>query len=100
MDLKQFIEKYITEYNLTKPYEFIEKYVVAQARKIAKNNVTAVGDELVLEWILESEKAVEELEIEKLEAMAAKDLRGKTIKPKKAVVKKGEEYEQINLFEL
>ncbi|NMA16871.1 MAG: hypothetical protein GX935_06460 [Erysipelotrichia bacterium] len=96
MDLKQFIEKYMTEYNLTKSYDFIEKYVIAQARKMAKNNVAAVSDEVVLEWILESEKANEEPKAEKVKVVATE-----TIKPKKAAVKKkGDDYEQINLFEL
>jgi hypothetical protein len=61
MDLKQFIEKYMTEYSLTKPYEFIEKYVIAQARKIAADTMVCQFEGWNhLEYIEQIEKVLKE----------------------------------------
>lgn len=64
MNIQEYIKKYKEEYNLTKNEEFILKFVANKAAKLAVDcggkRVAGISKEVVLEWILESEKEIEE----------------------------------------
>lgn len=108
-DLRALIEKCRKEYKLEKPTEFIEGHVINRALKHATGTdrvqTLGVDDEVVLEWILESEAETEEpkpLSNAVARTAAAPEKSKKDEKP--AAEKKPEQdpeadYEEIFLFD-
>jgi hypothetical protein len=97
MDINEYIKKYKEEYNLTKSEEFILKFIAGKAEKLAVDcggkRVAGISKEVVLEWILESEKATEEPKVKSKVSVISSEQLKETIVDDEAVLSAAEEDE-------
>lgn len=90
MNIQEYIKKYKEEYNLTKSEEFILKFVASKAEKLAVDcggkRVAGISKEVVLEWILESEKEIEEPKVKsKVTVISSEQLKETIVDNEKAL---------------